>query len=151
METIHSKVAGVTFDRRQGVIAKYCNPGTELIAIPEPDNPHSEDGTAVGLWVPVGTKRYQVGYVRDGLSADVFDHIDDGGTVRVRVLEVTGGEPDKPTRGLNIEIELGKRSRRKRIPGSELEPAKPPGAGVGPVGITGIAAAILIVAWWLFG
>ena len=108
---IRSKVSGVTFvnddrTKRQDVIRRYCHVGTELKAIPDPKNAY--DPEAIGLWISmgrIGKTRRQIGYIRSGLSTEVNDHLRSGGSVSVKVLDVTGGD-DGRNLGVNIEINL---------------------------------------------
>jgi hypothetical protein len=115
INTIRSKVAGVTFHNddgssRQRIIRKFCRDRKSLYVLPEPNNPYSKN--AIGLWVR-GTRlivfpaRYQVGYVNDELAAELTRFIHNGWGISARILEVTGGGWfRKPTRGVNIEITL---------------------------------------------
>jgi hypothetical protein len=107
---IRSKVAGVSHRNddgsdRQKLIRKYCQGGGELLAIPERSR-YAASGTAIGLWVPSGRRPSKIGYIQDELVGDLLDHFKNGGGSAVRILDVTGGTRDKPSRGVNFEIEL---------------------------------------------
>ena len=111
--SFYSKVVGVTYRNfngtsRQKIIRKYCRAGTPLELIPEPENPHSENGTAIGIWVRTGwifKRLRQVGYIRDGLSESLTEDLQNGKRLSARITEVTGGGWFK-SRGVNIEIRL---------------------------------------------
>lgn len=124
-DIIKSKVFGVTFANddgsdRQRIIREHCRPGVSLAVVHEPNNPHSPDGTALGLWVPAITgsqsRMMKIGHIRDGLSGDILDYLDEGLVAKVRILEVTGGTKDKPSLGVSIEIEMVKAARSPRRP-----------------------------------
>lgn len=106
---IKTKLAGVTATNpdgtdRQVVIRNFCRDGRPLQAVPEPSNPH--DPSAVGVWVQASRKLVQVGYIGAHLCEEVADHMRKGGPVNVRILDVTGGTGDKPSFGVNVELEL---------------------------------------------
>lgn len=136
VEVIKSKVVGVSHKNpdgtdRQSIIRDLCGAGCRLNVFREPNNPHSADGTAVSLWLTARGRHWQLGYIRDGLSADVTEHLNKGGAVSVLVLEVTGGTQDKPSRGVNIQIELiPAQPNRARTP-MGLRPAAAPGPDLG--------------------
>jgi hypothetical protein len=110
-----SKIAGVTFRNpngtsRQKLIRKYVRAGTPLELVPEPDNPYSENGTAIGVWVRTGwlfKRLRQVGYIRDGVSEGLTEDMENGTKVTAHVAEVTGGGWFK-SRGVNIEITISR-------------------------------------------
>jgi single-stranded-DNA-specific exonuclease len=101
--TLVSKVAGVSFEGRQEVIARMR--GSEPCRIvPEPTNPY--DSNALAVWVALETgERAQVGYVPRDLAELVAPHLD-GEQIMVKLLEITGGTDWFPTRGLLIQIEI---------------------------------------------
>jgi single-stranded-DNA-specific exonuclease len=94
-----SKIAGVSFEGRQDVIAGL-RPDAELDLRREPANVHDANAIAVyygGL---------QLGYVKKGIAAHVAPLIDAGARYRARVASLTGGRAgngDKH-RGVNILV-----------------------------------------------
>lgn len=109
LDSFHSKVAGVTYnnedgDSRQKIIKKYCKAGDELELIREPDNEHSP--TAIGVWLKKPSLK--IGYVRSAsdLSKRLSEHLNRGRTIRCKVSNVTGGQDDKETLGVNMFVEV---------------------------------------------
>lgn len=102
---IKTKISGVTFPcpntgvPRQKIIHDHVRVGGWLNAVAEPKNEHSS--TAVALYLP-GTK-YHIGYLNERQSSDVFLALLDRKKVKVRVLNVTGGQEDK-SYGVNIAV-----------------------------------------------
>jgi hypothetical protein len=130
-KVIKSKVVGVTFDNpdgtsRQEIIARHCAAGMELEVRPEPDNPVQED--ALGVWVRthglLGSKGFQVGYVRSELADEFREMLEDGWQISGHILEVTGGGWGKNF-GVNIELHLTPPSSFPATPPSPF-PATPP-------------------------
>ncbi|MGP0068629.1 MAG: HIRAN domain-containing protein [Isosphaeraceae bacterium] len=106
---IRSKVAGVTATNsdgleRQEIIRRAVKVGMEIIAIPEPQNPHDEN--AIGLWIDGKSKRWQIGYIKSGLADDLSGYLEEGASLSIRVLQVTGGGPGKSLLGVNIKIDV---------------------------------------------
>jgi hypothetical protein len=106
VRTLHTKVAGVTFEGRQEHIARLK--GNEPCRIvPEPTNPH--DPNALAVHVAVEGKVLHVGYVPRDLAKQVAPHLD-GEAVMVNLLEITGGfttwDGETAALGLLIEIEI---------------------------------------------
>lgn len=82
----YMKVAGVTFEGRQRVVASL-KPNQELQFVPEPSNPY--DNHAVKVMTLSGV---QVGYVaREHNSGIFYNLINRNGTYRVYVSQITGG------------------------------------------------------------
>jgi single-stranded-DNA-specific exonuclease len=96
-ESFHTKLAGVTFEGRQEVVARL-ETGALLRVQRQPDNEH--DPNAIALYDPVGD---QVGFFNRGLAAALAPVIDRGASFRVTVSEVTGTE--KESRGVNVLVE----------------------------------------------
>ena len=121
MDEIRTKIADVTHKdphsgiSRQVLIEKYVHAGTRLIPKIEPDNP--VDPEAVALWLerPECNERYHLGYLRRGRSAEVAPLIASGQPITVIVSEVTGGIQGKPTRGVNLLIQVGQAEKRRGI------------------------------------
>ncbi len=99
-----SSVAGVSHKNgdgtfRQKIIGHGVYAGMPLTLRLEDDNPY--DRNAIALLTNAGE---QVGYLNARLASDVRDWLGCGERVSVTVKEVTGGTPDKPTRGVNILV-----------------------------------------------
>ena len=105
--TIITKVAGVTYEGRQDVIAKLH--GDEPCRIvPEPTNPHDKNALAVMVAVAPGEVKH-VGFVPRHLAAEIAPFLE-GEQVMCELLEVTGGfeieDGEIAARGLRIRIEI---------------------------------------------
>lgn len=114
MPKIRSKIRGLTYpdpstgEPRQTVVKKFVRPGMKLIPIYEPDNPHGSN--AIGLWLyrplPDGkTVQHHLGYIGSDLSSTVGPILRSGQPMTITVTEITGGNKEQPTRGVNILIE----------------------------------------------
>lgn len=105
METrvITSKVAGVTYDGRQDIIATLCGDEPVQVRPPEPDNPH--DPNALTIWAATAEGPKHVGYVPRE-AAEILAPKIDGESVIGRIVEITGGTSRYPTRGLLVEFEI---------------------------------------------
>jgi single-stranded-DNA-specific exonuclease len=93
----YSKIAGVTFDGRQDILAAL-HPGDRLTLVREPANPH--DPHAVRVTTHDGRT---LGYLRARLAGRLAPSIDAGARYRAVVAAVTGGG-DRPM-GVNILVE----------------------------------------------
>ena len=87
---IRSKVSGVSFKNRDGksrqkIIKDVCRKGAKLYPVREEDNKYDEN--SIGLWIGGS----QIGYVGSQLSAELADHMDGGGILKVKILQITGG------------------------------------------------------------
>ncbi|MBV8374340.1 MAG: DEAD/DEAH box helicase, partial [Candidatus Eremiobacteraeota bacterium] len=94
-----SKIAGVSFEGRQDVIAGL-RPDAELDLRREPTNVHDSNAIAVyygGL---------QLGYVKKGIAAHIAPLIDAGARYRASVASLTGGTRSdaEKHRGVNILV-----------------------------------------------
>ncbi|MFA5843352.1 MAG: single-stranded-DNA-specific exonuclease RecJ [Coriobacteriia bacterium] len=97
-DAFHTKLAGVTFEGRQEVVARLL-PGTPLRLVRESENPH--DGNACALADPHGDR---VGYCNRRLAAVLAPLIDAGVEYDVSVADVTGGG-EGTSLGVNVLIE----------------------------------------------
>ncbi len=105
--TIITKVAGVSFEGRQDVIAKLH--GDEPCRIvPEPTNLYDKNALAIHVAVAPGEIRH-VGFVPRDLAAQIAPFLD-GEQVMCELLEITGGfeigDSEIAARGLRIKIEI---------------------------------------------
>ena len=110
LETWHSKVVGTTF-RDQNLAEIGLTAGEKLALVWEPDNEHGTrlaDG--IGAAVKVCRKDgHHLGYLPDSTAPTaslVARHLRSGGSAHAVVSELTGGTPDKPSIGINLEIWL---------------------------------------------
>jgi hypothetical protein len=113
---IRSKVAEVTAEnpdgiKRQEFIRRGCCPGMELLAVPEPENPY--DPHAIGLWIEMIGKRWQIGYIKAGIANKLYKYLDQRVSLSVHVLEVTGGDVGR-SYGVKIRIDVETPVRRRR-------------------------------------
>jgi hypothetical protein len=105
--TIITKVAGVSFEGRQDVIAKLH--GDEPCRIvPEPSNPYDKNALAIHVAVAPGEIRH-VGFIPRDLSAQIAPFLE-GEQVMCTLLEITGGfetqNGERAALGLRIRIEI---------------------------------------------
>jgi single-stranded-DNA-specific exonuclease len=96
-ESFHTKLAGVSFEGRQDVVARLA-PGVVLRVVREPDNPF--DANAVALLDPTGA---QAGFFNRRLAVALAPLMDAGAVFEVTVTEVTGGGADE-SRGVNVLV-----------------------------------------------
>ena len=101
----YTKVAGVTKknpdgERRQSII-KDLSPGDPVSLIRERDNRYDSNA------IRVDTAFGQIGYIpADTAANNLATQIDRGHKVSAEISEITGGEPGKPTRGVNLKITI---------------------------------------------
>ena len=103
METIYSKIAGVTRQNndgsdRQDIIEALAFNGQQLILMREP-NQYSYNN--IGVYVA-----YQIGYVNPELADELAPLIDEGVPVEAQITDITGGTEDKPTQGVNVAFTI---------------------------------------------
>ncbi len=92
-----TKVVGVTFEGRQGVVAQLAV-GEEVLLRRQPDNPVDPHAVQV-----VRSDGAVVGYLNSALAGRLAPHLDRGARYRVTVTAVTGGG-DKNV-GANLRLE----------------------------------------------
>jgi single-stranded-DNA-specific exonuclease len=90
-----SKIAGVSFEGRQDVIAGLQSEA-ELELKRDPLNPH--DANAIAVYYG----NLQLGFIKRGVAAHIAPSIDTGVRYRARVASLTGG--DEKHRGVNILV-----------------------------------------------
>ena len=95
--SFHTKLAGVTFEGRQDVLADL-SPGTVLRLERQPDN--AFDPNAIALFHPAGQ---QVGFFNRRLATALAPVLDAGVAYDVEVTDVTGGEGGKSL-GVNVLV-----------------------------------------------
>jgi single-stranded-DNA-specific exonuclease len=108
-DRFHTKLAGVTFEGRQEVVARLA-PGMPLRLERQSDNPY--DANACAVHDPLGT---QVGFFNRRLAAALAPVIDAGVEYDIEVADVTGGAEGESL-GVNVLV-----SRRAADPGADGE------------------------------
>ena len=111
MQEFYSKVRGVTAKNsngtdRQDYIKRYCKENKELVLKREPNN--SYDSNAIAIFIKtkiffLKPAKFQIGYLSADIAQRLAPHIDNGGTVTVKVKNITGGT-GKEFYGVNILI-----------------------------------------------
>lgn len=101
-----TKVVGVTHGKRQEYLEE-CYSGQEITIKnnPSDDYPHAmavytmlenEDGRE---------RRVMLGYLKNDLAKEIFEELyDEDAELCGEILDITGGDPDKPSRGCNISF-----------------------------------------------
>ncbi len=97
----HTKIAGVSFERRQSTIAGLAL-GSELQLLREPENAHDPNAIAVAYG------NLQLGYINRGIAKHLAPLIDAGARYRARAESLTGGAAgengEQRHRGVNIYV-----------------------------------------------
>jgi single-stranded-DNA-specific exonuclease len=106
MRIINTKVAGVTYEGRQAVIAKLR--GDEPCRIqPEPENPYDKNALAVHIATADGVKH--CGFIPRDLAAQIAPYLE-GENVMAEIVEITGGfetwDGETAALGLRLRIEI---------------------------------------------
>lgn len=104
--TLYTKVAGVTFEGRQQIIAQLT--GNEPCRLqPEPTNKY--DPNAIAVHVAINGTVCHIGFVPKELAAVIAPHID-GEALMVKIAEITGGfefdTGETAAFGVRLRIEL---------------------------------------------
>ncbi|MCL2332457.1 MAG: single-stranded-DNA-specific exonuclease RecJ [Actinomycetia bacterium] len=94
--SFYTKLAGVSFEGRQGVIAQLL-PADPLVLRREPDNSYDPNAIAV-VSSRLGA---QIGFLNRALSAELAPILDEGVCYTVALEQVTGGEEGR-SRGVNV-------------------------------------------------
>lgn len=110
-ESFHTKLAGVSFEGRQEVVARLA-PDDPLRLERQPDNPH--DPCACALFDSVGD---QVGFLNRRLAAVLAPAIDAGAAYDVAVADVTGGQ-DGASLGVNVVVSRRDTGERLELAGA---------------------------------
>lgn len=116
-----TKIAGVTFEGRQQIIAR-CSAGEKLRLVRDPSNPFDKGAIKV-----VRLNGEQLGFIpahvsRGGDSSGLAFQLDRGHEYQCRIKDVTGGGAGLSL-GVNIEITEG-----EELDGIALSPSKIPDA-----------------------
>lgn len=111
-ERFHTKLAGVTFENRQQVVARL-EPGMPLRLERQPHNEY--DANACALFDPLGD---QVGFLNKRLAAELAPLLDAGVEYDVEVADITGGAEGESL-GVNVLLE-----RRAVDAGPDAEAAR---------------------------
>ncbi len=98
----HTKIAGVSFEGRQDVIAGL-RAGAPLELFRQPDNPHDPNAIAVHYG------NLQLGFFNRRLAAHIAPLIDAGARYRARIASLTGAsapaQAQEKFRGVNVLVE----------------------------------------------
>jgi single-stranded-DNA-specific exonuclease len=106
-ESFHTKLAGVTFEGRQDVVARLT-PGAPLRIERERDNAH--DTCACAVFDPRGD---QVGFLNRRLAAALAPVIDGGTAYDVAVTDITGGQAGE---SLGVNVLVTRRAGEDSVP-----------------------------------
>lgn len=107
---ISTRLAGVTFENRQEVIATL-SAGDPLILQRQPDHPH--DSNAIAVFT---TNGQSAGFVPRDLAISMAPQLDAiGGKCRAEVVEIVGGSAEASNLGIEILISLEPDSETKPI------------------------------------
>ncbi len=102
-KTLNSSILGVTTEDELGTSPQQLiislNTGSRLTLVPA-DN----DGTPA---VQVRNRdQGHLGWLEDGIAAEIRATLDAGGRVECKVADITGGTRGKPSLGVQIQIDL---------------------------------------------
>ncbi len=108
LRSFHTKVVGVTKKnedggKRQEVIAG-CKVDELVLLIRESENPYDSNAIAV-----YHSSRKQIGFIAADLAERLAPDMDSGQPISARISDLTGGTPEKPSRGVNLEIAIFQR------------------------------------------
>lgn len=108
-------VAGESFQNedgrsRQKIIAALAPREIVTLAL-EPNNRFDKRAIAVF------SKRGQIGYVAkaDASHPYLFERLREGRQVNASILNIIGGTPDKPNRGVWLDVDIDIRNEQKRL------------------------------------
>ena len=107
--TMKMNVHGVSYENRKDLIRRFCRAGMPVTLRREPRNPR--DIRAIGVWIKGSTllvfdKDLQIGYIPSAKADRLAPIMDAGGVVAGKVVRITGGTQDRPTFGVDIEVEV---------------------------------------------
>ena len=108
MKNLVMRVAGVTFENRQAILAVMR--GFEVCQLrPEPDNAFDRNAIAIYVEVELGAAAVQIGYVPKDLAAQIAPHLD-GESLLGHVTSITGGfvknDGSMASYGAMVRVEL---------------------------------------------
>lgn len=108
LRTIHTKAAGVTFGRRQGLLDRLSRYNSEDITIElQRENGNAYDPNAVQIIAAVKGKGSAVmGYIGRELAKVIAPLLDKGKEIKADFEAITGGHDYKLNYGLNVAISL---------------------------------------------
>lgn len=103
---LNIRVAGVTYENRQEIIARLITSDPCRLE-PEPENPY--DANALAVKVSHDGAVYHVGYIPKDMAALIAPHLD-GEALMVKIVEITGGfemfDGSQAAFGLRLHVEL---------------------------------------------
>lgn len=103
---LNTRVAGVTFDGRQALIAQLTS-NEPCRLEPEPDNKF--DPNAIAVKVAHDGEVWHIGYIPKEIAAEIAPHLE-GEPIMCRIAEITGGfetyNGGTAALGIRLRIEL---------------------------------------------
>jgi hypothetical protein len=121
LNSYHSKLVGVTFEGRQGVIG-LMDDSTEIRFRREPENPYDSNAVAVDALSKVksgGKEVWQpIGFIAKDKNSELAKLLEEGKFANIKVTDITGGG-DKAF-GVNVYIEHEKERRLERTANAVL-------------------------------
>lgn len=110
----HSKLVGVTFEGRQGII-KMLRGDEYLRTRREPENEY--DPKAVAVDVLIAEEWHPIGFIAKDKNRDIAASMDAGNDVLIKIASITGGGKDakgkEKAKGVNIALEYLKVDSKK--------------------------------------
>ena len=104
-QTLKTKVFGVTHTNPDGTdrqhLIRQCRVFNGLSLRHDPENEHDDCAIEVHR-LGVG----QIGFIGRHRNAEIVEFLEGGGQPYARITDITGGTPDKPTLGVNIDVFL---------------------------------------------
>lgn len=103
---LNAKVAGVTFDGRQALIARI-SPNDPCRLQPEPENPY--DSNAIAVHVAHAGEVWHIGFIPREIAAKIAPYLE-GEALMCSIAEITGGfefdSGETASLGVRLRIEL---------------------------------------------
>lgn len=97
---MRTKIVGVSWEKRQDDVKELVE-NQELFVMHEVDNPF--DPRALAAFADAAHTK-KIGYLGKELAHDMFEQMKIGWTYQYFVTQVTGGDKNHQTRGVNIKI-----------------------------------------------
>ena len=112
---LNTRVAGVTFEGRQALIAQLSTSDPCRI-VPEPTNAY--DKNALAVHVAHNGEVWHIGFVPRDIAAEIAPYLE-GETVMCRIAEITGGfeTRDGDTAALGVRLVIEIPSYDQEVPG----------------------------------
>ena|ERR1035441_9177923 len=142
LRAFFTKVAGVTFEGRQRIVAR-CSEGERLTLLRDPNNPH--DSGAIKVMRLNGE---QLGFLsadvsRGGNSSGLAYRMDRGDMYQCRISSLTGG--GRKNLGVNIEITEGEFDESVHVNRVRVETASTPSNAVAVLWVLGVIVIVCLL------